>query len=138
MAKRRSKRDLHRSERRVAVDNANDFFSLPPRAVFTRSGRDLRRVEDRRTFYPSRIRPVRMLQRRQARITLAAVPKRAARHLARGRRLKAPTGLFFSHPRSVLVCVRRKVRREVILASGKGGRRRRRRARFNENSFVRC
>lgn len=53
-----------------------------------------------------------------------------------------PSGSFaqylqFSMPRQVLVCVRRKQRREVLLALGRGGGRHKP-PKWDEDSFVRC
>lgn len=45
--------------------------------------------------------------------------------------------LRFVLPRSVLVCVRRKQRREVLLALGKGGSRHKR-PEWSEESYIRC
>lgn len=59
----------------------------------------------------------------------------------RGRVLHAglPTAHSFDSPQRVLVCVRRKIRRAVLFASGEGGSRRRfRRPRRNPNSAIRC
>lgn len=44
--------------------------------------------------------------------------------------------LSFALPRSVLVCVRRKQRREVLLALGRGGRNKP--PEWNEESYIRC
>lgn len=47
-----------------------------------------------------------------------------------------PVGRFTA-PDTVSVCVRRKTRREVLFASGRGGRNKRKRH-YNQNSKVRC
>lgn len=47
------------------------------------------------------------------------------------------TPVFGALPKNTLVCVRRKIRKEVILATGKGGSKRKR-PRFNKNSHIRC
>lgn len=46
--------------------------------------------------------------------------------------------LAFAHPRSVLVCVRRKIRDEVLHALGKTGKGSGRPRRFNSNSRIKC
>jgi len=58
---------------------------------------------------------------------------------ARARRSSSPTwsALAFRYPRFTLVCVRRKARRQVIFATGKGGGGKRR-PRYSAYSYVRC
>lgn len=82
-------------------------------------------VEDRRQFHPMRtVRPARTLRGTPARITVKSF---------------ADPRWQFEHPRRVLVCVRRKERRQVMFAlkrTGKGSRSRRRRR--NYFSEVKC
>lgn len=49
-----------------------------------------------------------------------------------------PTAIGFTAPKSMLVCVRRQQRREVMHALNKSGRGGQKRPRFNEFSKVRC
>lgn len=103
----------------------------------------LTEVEDRRTYwpmeYPTSWEPAR--NRSGAFARLQATPLQAPRRKSIGGafpRLVEPSfGVSFRHPRSVLVCVRRKTRREVLLAKRHGGGRHRP-ARLNEYSHVRC
>lgn len=82
-------------------------------------------VDDRRSFHPeSAVRPTRdVFSSRPARIVLSdeVGPDRRIRN----RQTKA--SIAFDAPERVVLCVRRKMRREVVLAKGiRAGRRRRR------------
>lgn len=92
----------------------------------------LRMIEDRREFYPDRLRPARALFSDAADMVVA-------RPLGRRADLSVPFRLSFRDGSKVAICVRRKQRREVLFAdlrTGKGSRVRRRRR--NEYSDVRC
>ncbi|AZL82922.1 hypothetical protein [Apis mellifera associated microvirus 45] len=112
--------------------------------------------EDRRIFNPEPT--VARTPRRVVRLQLPKVPRLVARQATRSpiRRSRngyvrsAPSphgyallksgrhrGLVFSVPEAVPICVRRKRRREVLLALGKGGGGKRR-PRYNKFSNVRC
>lgn len=88
----------------------------------------LREIEDRRAYHPDRYRPA------------IAVPT-SSRHLTLSSNLHGslPWHVAFSEPRNVVVCVRRKSRREVLFAlnrTGKGAQKKRRRR--NSHSSTRC
>ena len=76
----------------------------------------LRELEDRRAFHPlSDLRPVRALVRTARRLVPARKPTAS--------RMSLPEKIGFAVPKKVVVCVRRKQRREVIHAlrlRGKG------------------
>lgn len=99
-------------------------------------------VEDRRTFYPlgpDGYRPARNIFG-SPHYSLEPSPNQNLRRGSRARfkfRPMVPAGVRFKAPRKILVCVRRKARREVLLALGRGGggHRRPRRSYF---SSVRC
>lgn len=125
---RRSRRESSNSKgRRDAFDIANQGLSglsssLGPVAALA--------VEDRRTYHPDVYRPVRSTRVPRHRLIVPARAQKAAR----------PARLFsvgFRNPSELLVCVRRKVRREVLLAKGRGGGGHRR-PRRNAYSDVRC
>lgn len=108
MARRRSS---DRRRQRDTSDIANDLASLlsltPPRLSPVVSPLV---VEDRRLYSPDPLRTPRVR-------VLDPLPKRSVRPST------FPVGgLSFSSPRSVLVCVRRKQRREVLHAIGRSGR----------------
>lgn len=92
-------------------------------------------VEDRRNWHPDGVAPVRSSRRSAVRLEHRPTRSTAAVSSARAR---APDFTWFAQPRHVLVCVRRKERREVLFATrgrGKGSRTPKRR---NAWSNVRC
>lgn len=98
------------------------YKSPPPPSI-------VRRLEDRRQYYPTKIRPA------------AALPRAASRLVVKNKAQWAlPHTVGFAEPKRVAVCVRRKERKEVLFAKaltkkgGRGGGRRRR----NEWSNVKC
>jgi len=133
MGKKRGSRavPVRRVPRVVRYPNANHrlrnttvrLSSLPSLPV---SQGPLIEIEDRRAFSPSG-------------------PYRSARSMTRTHHdlVASPFGRFsdaigvgFSNPKKVLVCIRRKQRREVLLAKGRGGKNAR--PRRNYYSDVRC
>lgn len=94
-------------------------------------------VEDNRLFHPDRMVWPRSLRRRVVRLVVPKAPRQAARS---ARRLLRTAQLAFSGPKFVMVCVRRKIRRQVMHAFGRAGRKGapRRRPRRNSYSSVRC
>jgi len=90
----------------------------------------LRQIEDRRTFHPQgNKRPARSLNRSQHKLVLA--DKKTNPRLS--------NRVQFDAPKRVLICIRRKMRKEVLFAkakTGKGARaRRHRQSYFSE---VKC
>jgi len=99
-------------------------------------------VQDARIWQPTpkSKRPVKTLSGRPARVV--ASPPLKARVVAPSapytpfQSLHVPQALFFEKPRSVTLCVRRQQRREVIMATGKGGANRK--GRRTPESNIRC
>nr|QJB20468.1 MAG: hypothetical protein [Microvirus sp.] len=91
-------------------------------------------VEDRRTFHPDgEQRNARSFRRSYHLLTQPQAPSVLAQ------RPHMPVGVAFDNPRDVLVCVRRKTRRQVIHALGKAGKGVARKApRRNHYSDVKC
>ncbi|UDN67815.1 hypothetical protein [robinz microvirus RP_133] len=90
-------------------------------------------IEDRRSWHPDDIptyRPAIRISGAPARLESRSDP---ARYL----RATVPHAIGFQIPHKVLVCAKRKVRRRVIFASGRGGSRVRKPKR-NVYSDVRC
>jgi hypothetical protein len=89
---------------------------------------------------PGRRRPVDLYEiedRRRYNDAPASTSGRRARVAASPNRSLA--SLQFTHPKHVVTCVRRRERREVIHATGKGGRKApQKRPRYNHNSNIRC
>lgn len=97
-------------------------------------------VQDARIWQPTpkAKRPIKTLQGRPARVVAAPLPK--ARVVPSGAVYapfnSLPQTLAFEKPRSVTLCVKRKVRREVIMATGNGGPQRK--GRRTPESNIRC
>lgn len=96
----------------------------------------LRQVEDRREWHPDPYPPAREFRRSKARLDMAQ-PKRRSTSLRRSTLPLKAERLSFVQPAQVPICVRRKQRREVLLALGRGGGRHRP-PRRNRWSNVRC
>lgn len=124
-----------RSKRSQATRYPNPIANPPilyPRLSLMRPLMPLTQVEDRRTYHPlGPARPARSLSGSPHRLI---VPK--ARTYARISS-RVPHMIGFANPSKILICVRRKIRREVILAKGKGGGRHRR-PRFSHYSSIKC
>jgi len=140
MARRSSKKSLSRPQGRRASPQPSiarlRLHPLPPTVSRPfvwpdkRPSARLRVVQDRRTWFPSLFRPAASLGRRAD--TKLIVPSTSVGSVSR-----LPDKVAFDVPRRVLICVRRKVRKEVIHALGKGGGGNRK-PRRNEFSDVRC
>ena len=105
---------------------------------------DMRHVEDRRLFHPMGYqRPAldfygsRHHLREYSR-PISSPNVNLNRRASRARPLKFFSRLGFQTPERTLVCVRRKVRREVMFARRKAGRRGQRPKRFNWFSSISC
>lgn len=95
--------------------------------------RDLRLIEDRRTFYPGKVRPV----------VSISVGAPARLRIKQNPRFNAPSQtkgiVAFQQPDRLPVCVRRHTRREVLFAKGVGGSKKpQRKPRRNAFSDVSC
>lgn len=121
MAKRRG-RNGYQNENISNISNRRLFDVLS----LIRPLRDLQLIEDRRQFHPEGVlRPARTLYERSASRNVVAPAK------------KFSPAISFAVPAKVALCVRRKQRREVLFATGKGGGRHKR-PRKNLFSNVRC
>ncbi len=98
--------------------------------------KNLRSMEDRRTFHPDRNRPFRSFFRVMHRLGSFSPKTRRSRIYRRQIRER----IGFVDPRFVLVCVRRKIRREVLMAlgEGRGGRGSQKKAHWSEASRLKC
>lgn len=94
-------------------------------------GSPLLEFEDRRTFHPEGVyRPPRSLNRSDTQIVPKQKPKRQPS--------QTKGTLSFADPRSVLVCIRRGIRKEVLHALGKAGRTGFKRRRTTQTSKISC
>lgn len=130
MRRSRSNRDKYLSVQRDHSPIANDTWSLLDQISAVRS--PLKEVEDRRLWRPEPLISLRTL--RSGRHRLTAPPLIRPRPAAFGRPLRVglplPAKIMFRQPEHLVLCVRRKQRREVLFAklkTGKGARARRKR-----------
>lgn len=136
MAKRRSKSQARRDP--IAIARPNRLLSpvriLRPSALPIRLARvQLRDFDDRRRWHPEPFhRPPVAFQRPAARLVATNPPDRPKRFV--------PASVGFKDPSRVSLCVRRRSRREVLFATGSGGRPRRyhNKPRRNELSNYSC
>lgn len=115
-----------------------------------RSSLNLLEIEDRRTFYPERVRPAKALRSHRHRLTLSALsrqanarakPRVSVMGAPRARQIFDPTAarISFKGARTVAICIRRRQRRAALFASKRGALGApRRRPRWNEYSYISC
>lgn len=144
---------MGRSKRRVTNDNANRRLPADVLSPYDASRQlsfdfegALRALEDRRTYHPEGpFRPARGFFSPRSRLVASPYPKPRPmpRNKDRFGRLRdswksVPAYVAFEVPRQVAICVRRKIRREVMHAFKKAGKRGQKRKRLNWYSKVRC
>lgn len=143
MPRGKKRRDVSLITNRLSLPDRlpdlDDITRLP--SLFSAIRSPLTEVEDRRLFTPD---PIQDVAPSSFRNTVASIgPARPARtgqvtsrHLANN--LMSPKPIeAFKRPEFTPVCVRRKQRREVLLALGRGGGGKRR-PRRNSTSDIRC
>lgn len=141
MARRRRRRE---PERRDTLDIANLRLPAPTRPLILRLADEplLTEFEDRRRWHPEPevLRPAVTVPMSRAGLVVAPTPHRQARpRQAKRYQVKFPSPrIAFKTPDAVVICVRRKRRREVLHALGKAGRRGQRKPRRNEWSDISC
>lgn len=107
MARRSKRRRDHESRSLAPAVGPVHRTRLPARSHW------LEQWEDRREFHPEgNVRPARAFRNYAARSVLVTPPSSSMRKVSR---------TSFAFPKAVPVCVRRKERREVLMALGKGG-----------------
>lgn len=131
---RRSRSSKSRTRDTSRIANPRLRFSYPIRSAYLFP--ELTRVEDFRRFYPVGIDNVsRTLRSFRSPIALS----RPRTHTSYPSRLPSRKAFFsFSDPRRVIICVRRKIRKEVLHALRKSGRSGQRRPRRTTYSNIRC
>lgn len=114
MARRRNRV----AKRGSTPNTSNAFRALPSRPLFSvRRPVNLSLYEDRRVFHPERAyRPALSFSRKSSAVVKLRQPTSVAKKRVVPFRWKLPDVLAFTNPVKVLLCVRRKERREVILA----------------------
>lgn len=117
-------------------DPIPDAFSSPHRTltpVVRISARpvDLREIEDRRTYSPQPFRAAKVFS---GAVHQPVVVKKTTKF-----KPQLPFGLTFNAPKDTLICVRRKIRKEVLFAKNKtGAGKRRRKPHKNFYSKIGC
>lgn len=129
MAKSKSR---NRQSRRDAISSL--MPTALPSAVRSPSRSLLRQIEDRRSFYPEPATRPALLFSGAKHSLIASTPKKATKRA----KSRVPSQVAFYAPSQVLVCVRRKRRKEVLHALRKTGKRGQRRPRRNSLSHIRC
>lgn len=127
-----------RRNRRVTSDNANRRlpFSFTPSSSVHPVNLSLSHTEDRREWHPEGdFRPARSFSVPRHRLSIQMPSGKLP---LPGKRFSLPHAIGFANPRKVLICVRRKARREVLHAFRKAGRVGQRRPVRNAYSSVRC
>lgn len=139
--------------KRVTNDNSNRRLRFPklslnrwsPKNYLTRKlSEHLRPYEDRRQWHPEGAnRPARSFTQTRHRL----VPRKSSLYLKAGFQNPVytqklfdtiPIGIGFRTPGKVIICVRRKERREVMFATKKAGKGGQRTRHLNEYSGVKC
>lgn len=143
MARKSKTRRVQRTTERESLESLIGTIvpATAPRDPLRPTVAPLREVEDRRTYHPDPVRPLKSLAGRVARLGFIG-PARPARGTlqrfkARQGTLTLPGARF---PRQTVVCVRRQQRKEVLHALAKAGKSgtSRKRHRRNETSTVIC
>lgn len=135
MARRRRRKE---PDRRDTTWIANEF-SLPrpsrPLVVALPDTGPLIEFEDRRRWHPEmdEFRPAVVVPMSSAGLVVPTSRRRQLRA-----RQAVPRGLSFRTPKAVVICVRRKRRKEVMFASGRAGKRGQRKPRRSEWSSISC
>lgn len=144
MAKRRSQKRRREtndfSNRRLPFDPV-DFYH-PRQLEFS----FMREVEDRRMYHPEgRFAPAKALNGPRYRVGVVEQPKPRKTSLNRDRFASlrnlwstVPSRIGFLEPSRVMICVRRKIREEVLHALRKTGRSGQKKPRFTEYSQISC
>lgn len=136
---RRNRKNQNQRQRRDALTRIAKPQGLP----LSRLATPLVMIEDRRSYHPDGyVRPLRTLSTSRHRLTsrtvVHATRSTAKRNLPNLFSLKNDR-IAFQAPDKLLVCIRRKRRKEVIHATGQAGSRRAQKTpRYNQWSSIVC
>jgi len=135
MAKSKNRKSTRSRNTRVANVNTSRRLRFPQ---FTKQldlfddiadVRSLSELEDRRVNYPSTSRPIQTV-----RANVKLLPNRSNPFYPN----QVPAFLRFDVPENVIICARRKIRKQVMHAFNNSGRGGQRKPRRNNNSDIRC
>lgn len=141
---RRSRRNYSNSGgRRVTPANANRRLPTPvtsPRSMVQLDLEDLlRQVEDRRRYHPmGESSPALSTSGRKHTLRAVAPTPVPVKNVVLAKPSPFPTGVGFSAPDNVIVCIRRKKRKEVLHALGKAGKAGQKAPRRSAYSEIHC
>lgn len=142
--------DMARKRRNLRANReTHDFASLEELAspkpkknqpsqlfIYERAPKRLAPIEDRRTYHPAgKQRPARAVQKANHRLVAPSLRSTKKTHP----RASVPREIAFHAPKSVLTCLRRSIRRQVVFAlkkTGKGARTKKHR--WSEYSGIKC
>lgn len=128
--------------RRRRVSRSNARRSLPTTPSYNHDFYGLRPVEDRREFHPDGpSRPARSFKRSQHRLIVPEhipQPYNQTRSPGFDYYYSIPNTIGFEAPRTVLVCVRRRRRKEVLHALKKTGKAGQKSPRRSAYSDIKC
>lgn len=134
----RNKRQRRKTEHRETHDFSNRRLVARPKST------PLTAIEDRRRFHPDGFAaPAQSFKKTRHRITEQTYQrKKSINQKSVLPNFYTPTieigKLAFQEPKNILVCVRRKVREEVLHALKKTGKRGQKRKKFNYYSSISC
>lgn len=126
--------------RRDTFDIANNRTGDLARLLLPRPTpfRDLSVYEDRRVYHPDPVRPAAGFLGQRHRLVLPQVTKKPVGNGQRASFFQNRNRISFASPSSVLICVRRERRKEVLHALGKAGKRGQRKPRQSAYSDISC
>lgn len=137
-----------RNSARGRVNTYNARQSLPLSTLVnqlvhrTLPRQDLRQYEDRREYYPKQLeRPARSYRSPKSRVFPVSSPQtRRVTHTSLTSGLFNPSvqTFAFAEPSQVLICERRRARKEVLHALRKAGKVGQKRPRYNDFSKISC
>lgn len=122
MAKRRNNSTKLTTRRDLPRIATGIHFTSPVLSPITIKKQLMSSIQDGRKFTPRPVRP-RTLKAQVAKIKATVNPL---------------LNVSFSLPKNALVCVRRKMRKQVLFATGGAGKKFKKRPRRNENSQYHC
>jgi len=137
MAKSKKSSSSSAGRGRVASPNANDFRLSLPLSPSLLVSSQLDMFEDRRRWSPVSFPPAKTFGYRPARFIVKKQPLKTRSRFSHNVGA-LPSSISFQYPKQTLICVRRKIRKEVLHAIGKSGKNGGRKYRRSEFSLIGC
>lgn len=95
-------------------------------------------IDDRRTYHPDPARLPKMITGAPVSFKVRKKPTTYQKSLKKNWQSYVPNLISFAENKNVLICIRRKKRKEVLFAKKKTGMRGQKRPRFNSYSSIHC